>query len=67
MDSIVALISNVGFPIAMCLLIMHYWNGQYTRTIEELKTTVSRLTDVVNSNTTVLTALVNEIEGDNHK
>lgn len=57
MTEIVNLISTVGFPIAMCLIIMYYWNNQYSKTIEELKGTISRLTDVVADNTKALALL----------
>ena len=50
MDVIVQLISNVGFPIAMCLMMMWYINNsmkQMTLTIESLKKTVENNTAVV--------------------
>ena len=55
-DEITA-ISTVGFPIVMCLVIMYYWNNQYSKTISELKGTISRLTDVVADNTKALALL----------
>lgn len=61
MDGFVNLISNVGFPIAMCLIIMYYWNNQYNKTIDEFKVTVSRLTDVVAQNTQAINLLRSEI------
>ena len=54
---IITAISTVGFPIVMCLVIMYYWNNQYSKTISELKGTVSRLTDVVADNTKALALL----------
>jgi hypothetical protein len=54
---IVNAISTVGFPIVMCLIIMYYWNNQYSKTISELKGTISRLTDVVADNTKALALL----------
>ena len=54
---IVGAISTVGFPIVMCLVIMYYWNNQYSKTISELKGTISRLTDVVADNTKALALL----------
>lgn len=54
---IVNVISTVGFPIVMCLVIMYYWNNQYSKTISELKGTISRLTDVVADNTKALALL----------
>lgn len=51
------LIGSVGFPIVMCLVIMYFWNNQYTNTMNELKDTISRLTDVVADNTKALALL----------
>ena len=54
---IITAISTVGFPIVMCLVIMYYWNNQYSKAISELKGTISRLTDVVADNTKALALL----------
>jgi hypothetical protein len=54
---VITAISTVGFPIVMCLVIMYYWNNQYSKTISELKSTISRLTDVVADNTKALALL----------
>lgn len=51
------LIGSVGFPIVMCLVIMYFWNNQYTNTMKELKDTIIRLTDVVADNTKALALL----------
>lgn len=66
MDSIVNIISNVGFPIAMCLLVMWYMNNQFTKMVDKLETTVSRLTDVVHDNTQAINLLRNQI-GENEE
>ena len=63
MTEIVNLISSVGFPIAMCLIIMFFWNNQYSKTMQELRETISRLTDVVADNTKAL-ALLEQRLGD---
>lgn len=57
MEEIVSYISSVGFPIVMCLVIMYYWNNQYTTTIESLKDTISQLATVVQANTLAITKL----------
>ena len=57
LDEIMNLIGSVGFPIVMCLVIMYFWNNQYTNTMKELKDTISRLTDVVADNTKALALL----------
>lgn len=54
---IINLIGSVGFPIVMCLVIMYFWNNQYTNTVKELKDTISRLTEVVADNTKALALL----------
>lgn len=57
LSEIMNLIGSVGFPIVMCLVIMYFWNNQYTNTTKELKDTISRLTDVVADNTKALALL----------
>lgn len=64
MDNVAQLIANTGFPIAMCLIIMYYWNNQYSKTIDELKSTISRLTEVVAENTKAITLLQEKIGDD---
>ncbi len=54
---IMNLIGSVGFPIVMCLVIMYFWNNQYTNTMKELKDMISRLTEVVADNTKALALL----------
>lgn len=63
MTEIVNMISSVGFPIAMCLIIMYFWNNQYSKTMQELRETISRLTEVVADNTKAL-ALLEQRLGD---
>ena len=63
MNDIVNMITSVGFPIAMCLLIMFFWNNQYTDTMKELRNTISQLTNVVADNTKAL-ALLEQRLGD---
>lgn len=57
MPEITNIISSVGFPIAMCLIIMYFWNNQYSKAMQELRETISRLTDVVADNTKALALL----------
>lgn len=57
LGEIMNLIGSVGFPIVMCLVIMYFWNNQYTNTMKELKDTISRLTEVVADNTKALALL----------
>lgn len=67
MNEIVNMISSIGFPIAMCLIIMYFWNNQYSKTMQELRETISRLADVVADNTKALALLEQRLgeDGDN--
>lgn len=66
MTEIVNIISSVGFPIAMCLIIMYFWNNQYSKTMQELRETISRLTDVVADNTKALALLEQRLGEDDN-
>lgn len=66
MTEIVNMISSVGFPIAMCLIIMFFWNNQYSKTMQELRETISRLTDVVADNTKALALLEQRLGEDDN-
>ena len=67
MTEIVNMISSVGFPIVMCLIIMYFWNNQYSKTMQELRDTISRLTEVVADNTKALALLEQRLgEDDNN-
>ncbi len=61
MEDFVSIISTTGFPIAMCLIIMYYWQTQYKSTIESLQETVSQLTSVVSDNTKTIALLQQSI------
>jgi hypothetical protein len=66
MTEIVNMISSVGFPIAMCLIIVYFWNNQYSKTMQELRETISRLTDVVADNTKALALLEQRLGEDDN-
>lgn len=66
MTEIVNMISSVGFPIAMCLIIMFFWNNQYSKTMQELRDAISRLTDVVADNTKALALLEQRLGEDDN-
>ena len=66
MTEIVNLIGSVGFPIVMCLIIMFFWNNQYSKTMQELRDTISRLTDVVADNTKALALLEQRLGEDDN-
>ena len=64
MENVVSIISTTGFPIAMCLIIMYYWQTQYKQTIESLQETVSQLTTVVSDNTRTISLLQQSIRNE---
>lgn len=66
MNEIVNMISSVGFPIAMCLIIMYFWNNQYSKTMQDLRDTISRLTEVVADNTKALALLEQRLGDDDN-
>lgn len=66
MTEIVNMISSVGFPIAMCLIIMYFWNNQYSKAMQELRETISRLTDVVADNNKALALLEQRLGEDDN-
>lgn len=66
MTEIANMISSVGFPIAMCLIIMYFWNNQYAKTMQDLRETISRLTDVVADNTKALALLEQKLGDDDN-
>lgn len=53
MDDIVSLVSNVGFPIAVCIALFFYMEKQNERHQQE----TDKLNETVQSNTKVLTEL----------
>lgn len=66
MTEIVNMISSVGFPIAMCLIIMYFWNNQYSKAMQELRESISRLTDVVADNTKAIALLEQRLGEDDN-
>ena len=50
---VIELISSVGFPIVMCLILLHYMKQETAKHDNEVK----HLTDTINANTKVLTEL----------
>lgn len=53
MDSVIQLVSNVGFPVAVCIALFFYMEKQNERHQEE----TDKLNETVQSNTKVLTEL----------
>ena len=58
MDSVVALITNVGFPIGVCIILM--W---YVKTLtENHKEETKEFTEALNKNTMVLQSLSDKLD-----
>lgn len=57
-QSITTLISSVGFPIVMCLLLIKYIQQENQRNDD----TITKLTDTINANTKAITELVTLIK-----
>lgn len=54
MDQIVTVISTVGFPIAMCVIMTYY----YHTSIEEVKKTTQSLNDTITALNSKIDALI---------
>ena len=54
MEQIINVVSNVGFPIAMCVIMTYY----YHTSIEEMKKTTSTLNDTITALNTKIDALI---------
>lgn len=59
MDNIVQIISSVGFPIAMCLLIFWYMQKES----ENHKIETNSLKDAIQELKLAITTLINKLEG----
>ena len=59
MENIVSVISSVGFPIAMCLLLFWYMQKETENHKEETKS----LTEAINKLEIAITSLNNKLEG----
>lgn len=62
MGEVIQAIGSVGFPIVMCLIIMYYWNNQFSTMINKLSDTVSQLKEVVSENTKIIEFLRDTLE-----
>ena len=59
LNTIAQFVSQLGFPIAVCLLCFWYINKRE----EQHKDEVSELAKAINNNTVVMQSLVDKIEG----
>lgn len=65
-NNIVTLVSNLGFPIAMCLALFWYMVKQraaHTQETEHLKDTIAENTKVLAELTTLIKVLTDEKKG----
>lgn len=53
-EQIINVVSNVGFPIAMCVIMTYY----YHTSIEEMKKTTNTLNDTITALNTKIDALI---------
>lgn len=56
--TIIELIASVGFPIVMCLILLHYMQQQNEKHEQEIKD----LTNTINNNTKILAELTTLIK-----
>lgn len=54
MEQIINVVSNVGFPIAMCVIMIYY----YHTSIEEMKKTTNTLNDTITALNSKIDALI---------
>lgn len=57
MENIIDIISNLGFPIAMCVALFYYMinqNKQHEQSIDDLRTTLEENTEVLTELTTLI-------------
>lgn len=57
-QAITSIITNVGFPIAVCLICFWYINKMQ----EQHKTETDKLAEALNNNTLVMQKLINNLE-----
>lgn len=57
MENIINIISNLGFPIAMCVALFYYMinqNKQHEQSLDDLRTTLEENTKVLTEITTLI-------------
>ena len=60
-NDVMDIITNVGFPIAVCLICFWYINKMQ----EQHKAETDKLAEALNNNTLVMQQLVDNLNGDN--
>lgn len=59
MENIVSIITQLGFPVAMCLLLFWY----ITKKDEAHKEEIDKMSEAVNNNTIVMQKLIDKLGG----
>lgn len=60
-NDVMSIITNVGFPIAVCLICFWYINKMQ----EQHKAETDKLAEALNNNTLVIQQLIDKLNGDN--
>lgn len=71
METFIDILSNFGFPVAVCGVLMWYiyhiqntYREQISEIMKEHKEETSKITEAINSNTLVMQKLVDRLSGD---
>ena len=56
-NAIITIISTVGFPIAVCLILFYYIYKKQEKTDD----TIAKLTETINNNTSVIQHLIEKL------
>lgn len=74
MEEMAQIVSSLGFPIAMVLILMYYikytidkFNDQIYIINDKHQNEISSIIEALNNNTIVLTKLTERLEGDNNE
>lgn len=59
MENVVQLVTQLGFPIAMCLLLFWY----VTKKDEAHKEEIEKMSEAINNNTVVMQKLIDKLGG----
>lgn len=62
MNEVVTLITNVGFPIGLTLILLWYIYDSNNKHKEEM----DKMSEALNNNTLALTKLIDRLERENH-
>lgn len=69
-ESIITLISSVGFPIVVACAVMYYvyeFTGKLTEQVTQMNTLMGHLLEVIEDNNKLLQTLQHQSKGANHE